>query len=62
MSGFVLHDRNPHYYTKKEGKKYVIESNLSLDDMLLQTSSETTALRYKLMQDNTESQKACILE
>jgi len=30
--------------------------------MLLQTSSETTALSYKLMQDNTQSQKACILE
>lgn len=30
--------------------------------MLLQTSSETTALSYKLMQDNTQSQKACTLE
>jgi len=43
-------------------KKYVIESNLSLDDMLLQTSSETRALSYKLMQDNKESQEACKLE
>lgn len=46
---------------KWNGKEYVIESNLSLD-MLLRTSSETTALSYKLMQNNNESQKACILE